>query len=143
MNGFKSDNVISGTWGEVWFNDQYMAETTSFSAELNPKYEDVNMPRKLISGKKMVSIDTKGEIKLKKVSSYVMKTVSDNLKEGKVPSFKIISKVSDPDANGTERVVLYGCKFDKAILADWEQGKIGEESYSFTFEDWDILDSIS
>lgn len=44
---------------------------------------------------------------------------------------------------GGERVAFYGCKLDKAILTDWEAGKNGEESYSFTFEDWEILDSVN
>ena len=40
---------------------------------------------------------------------------------------------------GFERI-LWGF-FKKMILADWERKKIGEESYSFTFEKWEILDS--
>ena len=76
-----------------------------------------------------------------KVSSYVTKKMSEKLKKGKSPSFTIISKIDDPDAIGAERVALYGCKFDKMILTDWERKKIGEESYSFTFEDWDLLDT--
>ena len=54
----------------------------------------------------------------------------------------IITNIADPDSNGSERVALRGCKFDKLILADWEAGKNGEESYSFTFEDWEYLDMI-
>ena len=67
--------------------------------------------------------------------------MSEKLKKGKSPSFTIISKIDDPDAIGAERVALYGCKFDKMIITDWERKKIGEESYSFTFEDWDLLDT--
>lgn len=51
-------------------------------------------------------------------------------------------RLADPDALGEERVVLYGCKFSKATLMDWEGGKVTEESYDFSFEDWDFLDSI-
>ena len=63
------------------------------------------------------------------------------LKKGKSPNFTIISKIDDPDAIGAERVVMYNCKFDKMILADWERKKVSEESYSFTFEDWELLDT--
>lgn len=66
-------------------------------------------------------MEGKGETKLKKVSSYIMKKMSDMLKSGKTPSFTIITKLDDPDAIGAERVALYGCKFDKMILADWER----------------------
>lgn len=66
--------------------------------------------------------------------------MSAKLKAGKAPSFTIITKIEDPDAIGAERIALYGCKFDKMILADWERKKVSEEAYSFTFEDWELLD---
>lgn len=143
MEGYRPDNVISGTWGELWLDDEYMAEIMSFKAEIGIKYSDIQMARKLINGKKMTNLDLTGEVKFHKVSSSVSSKISASLKNGKTPSFKIISKLDDPDALGAERIVCYGCKFDKAILADWEVGKEGEESYSFTFEDWEYLDKIS
>ncbi|MSS91372.1 hypothetical protein FYJ45_24995 [Eisenbergiella tayi] len=142
MEGFLADNVINGNWGEMWFNSQYMAEVISLKAELNIKYEAVTRTRHLIDGQKMTGIEGKGEFKLHKVSSFIMKQVSEALKQGKSPTFTIISKLADPDSFGGERIALYGCKLDKSILADWEARKNGEESYSFTFEDWEILDSI-
>ena len=39
-------------------------------------------------------------------------------------------------------IAAYGCKVEKATLADWESGSLGEENYSFTFEDWEYLDAI-
>ena len=141
MNGYTSDQVFNGTYGEAWFDGDYMAETESLKAEVNLSYESVSRVRNLTDGKKLIGIEGKGEVKLKKVSSYVTKKVSGKLKKGKSPSFTIISKIADPDAIGAERVALYGCKFDKMILADWERKKTGEESYSFTFEDWELLDT--
>lgn len=142
MNGYTQDQVINGTWGEIWLDDTYMAEVVSFKLEINITYTSVTRTRHLVDGQKMTGIEPKGEVKFNKVSSYVSKKISDALKKGKSPSFKIISKLSDPDSIGAERVVAYGCKFDKAVLADWEAGKNGEESYSFTAEDWDYLDII-
>ena len=142
MDGYTNDQVINGTWGEVWLDDTYMAEVTAFKLEINAKYSEVTRTRHLVSGQKLTGIEPKVEVKMNKVSSFVAKKISDSLKKGKSPSFKIISKLADPDAVGAERVVAYGCKFDKAVLADWEAGKNGEESYSFTAEDWDYLDSI-
>nr|DAJ90864.1 MAG TPA: tail tube protein [Caudoviricetes sp.] len=141
MNGYTSDQVFNGTYGEVWFDGDYMAETESLKAEVDLSYESVSRVRNLTDGKKLIGIEGKGEAKLKKVSSYVTKKMSGKLKKGKSPSFTIISKIADPDAIGAERVALYGCKFDKMILADWERKKVGEESYSFTFEDWELLDT--
>lgn len=141
MNGYTSDQAFNGTYGEVWFDGDYMAETESLKAEVDLSYESVSRVRNLADGKKLIGIEGKGEVKLKKVSSYVTKKMSGKLKKGKSPSFTIISKIDDPDAIGAERVALYGCKFDKMILADWERKKVGEESYSFTFEDWELLDT--
>lgn len=143
MNGYSQDQVINGTWGEMWLDDTYMAEVVSFKLEINIKYTAVTRTRHLVDGQKMTGIEPKGEVKLNKVSSFISKKISDALKQGKSPSFKIIAKIADPDALGAERVVAYGCKFDKSILADWEASKNSEESYSFTAEDWDYLDVIN
>ncbi|WP_186424160.1 phage tail tube protein [Lacrimispora celerecrescens] len=142
MEGFRAENVINGTHGEMWFDGDYMAEVLSCKGELNIKYAAITRVRHLIDGQKMTGIEGKGDFKLHKISSTVMSKVSNALKQGKTPSFTIISKLADPDAMGAERVVFYHCKLDKAILADWEAQKNSEESYSFTFEDWEILDKI-
>ncbi len=133
--------TFNGTYGECWFDGEYMAETLACKGEVNIKYEAVKRVRRLTDGQKMIGLEGKGEVKLYKVSSFIMKKVAERLKAGKEPSFTIISKIDDPDAIGAERVAFYDCKFDKLVLADWERGKLGEESYSFTFEGWDPLDT--
>lgn len=65
------------------------------------------------------------------------------VKAGKTPTHTIISNVNDPDAIGAERVAYYGCVIDKMILSDWEAGKTGEESYGFTFQDWEPMQTIN
>ena len=140
MNGMTPAQAMLGTFGEVWLDDEYMAEANKLRLEVNISYDDVRMARKLMVGKKMTGLEGSGEVQLVKVSTFLAKKISDKIKAGQTPSFKIISKLKDPDAIGAERVVLYGCKFEKATLADWEHGNIGSESYSFTFEDWDLLD---
>ena len=35
MNGYTSDQVFNGTYGEVWFDGDYMAETESLKAEVD------------------------------------------------------------------------------------------------------------
>ena len=140
MNGMTPAQAMLGTFGEVWLDDEYMAEANKLRLEVNISYDDVRMARKLMVGKKMTGLEGSGEVQLVKVSTFLAKKISDKIKAGQTPSFKIISKLKDPDAIGAERVVAYGCKFEKTTLADWEHGNIGSESYSFTFEDWDMLD---
>ncbi|MDQ0153533.1 hypothetical protein J2S20_002254 [Moryella indoligenes] len=143
MKEFISNQVINGTFGEMWFDDDYVGEVESCKGEVNITYSDVAMCRRLIAGKKMSKLEGKGSFKLHHVRTNITKKLSDAVKKGKTPSFKIISKLDDPDALGAERVVYYNCKLDKAILMDFENGKNGEESYNFTFEDWDLLDVIN
>ena len=118
MKEFESNRTINGSYGEVWLDDDYLGEIESGKAE------------------------GKGSIKLHHVRSNIAKKMSDAVKSGKTASCKIIMRLADPDALGEERVVLYVCKFSKATLMDWEGGKVTEESYDFSFEDWDFLDSI-
>ena len=141
MNGMTPAQAMLGTFGEVWLDDEYMAEANKLRLEVNISYDDVRMARKLMVGKKMTGLEGSGEVQLVKVSTFLAKKISDKIKAGQTPSFKIISKLKDPDAIGAERVVAYRCKFEKTTLADWEHGNIGSESYSFTFEDWDLLDT--
>ncbi len=143
MKEFDANRTINGTYGEAWFDDDYLAEVTSGKAEVDVTYTDIQRTRHIINGKKMIKAEGKGSIKLNHVRSNIAAKVSDAVKTGKTPSFKIVMNLDDPDAYGSERVVLYGCKFSKAILMDWEGGKVTEESYDFTFEDWDFIDSIT
>ena len=135
--------VINGTCGELWFDGEYMAEVTAFKAEVSIKTTAVARVQNLQPGQKMTGLEMKGDIKFHKISSFIMKKIDAALKKGVMPVFKIVSNVNDPDSTGSERVVVYDATFDKLILADWETEKLGEESYSFTFTDWDILDSIA
>ena len=141
MKGFEANQVFNGTFGEMWLDGDYMAETTSLKVTIEVSYESITRVRNLLDGKKKTGLEGKGEVKFHKVSSYMTKKISKTLRKNKTPSFTIISKIDDPDAIGAERIAVYGCKFDKVILADWERKKNGEESYSFTFEDWELLDT--
>lgn len=76
------------------------------------------------------------------VTSYFIKKLSDSIKAGKTPTFVIQSNLADPDAIGAERVILRGVQFDELSLINWEAGKLGEESYAFTFASWEIKDVI-
>jgi len=142
MQGFNDEQVINGTWGECWFDGDYMAEVESVKGELTAEYTDIQRVQRLTKGKKLTGLEGTGEVKFHKVSSSIAKKILTCFKAGKVPKYTIISKLKDPDNGGTERVAFYNCVIDKAILADWEAGKNGEETYSFTFTDAEYLDSI-
>lgn len=97
----------------------------------------------MVDGQKVTGLEPKGELKLHKINSFVMNKVNKVVKAGKTPTHTIISNVNDPDAIGAERVAYYGCVIDKMILSNWEAGKTGEESYGFTFQDWEPMQTIN
>ena len=142
MDQMKATRAMNGTFGEVWFDDEYLAEIVSFKATVDLKYDGVKRVGKLIEGKKLTSAEGKGDIKMTHIRTNVAAKVSEAVKAGKTPSFKTIGKIDDPDAIGAERVALYDCKPDKILLMDFEAGKVGEESYGFTFEDFEFLDKV-
>jgi len=140
--GYAPEKTINGTFGELWVNDDYMAEVTGLEAKVTLEKTEVNQTGSLAKGYKITGIDCKGTIKLNKVTSYFINLLSENTKAGKTTSCTIISKLADPDASGVERVKLTGCTFDELSLANWEAKKLGEESIPFSFTGWEILDKI-
>lgn len=142
MKSYTPEKVINGTWGEVWVDDDYMAEVTALEAKVSLEKTEVNQVGTLAKGYKVTGIEGKGTLKMNKVSSYFIRKLSDNIKAGKTTSCTIISKLADPDSFGAERIQLNGCTFDELTLADWEAKKLGEESIAFSFTGWDVLDCI-
>lgn len=139
---FRPEQVINGSFGEIWANGEYCAEVFGFTAEIDLGFADVNMVRNLGKAKKLTEYEGKGELKLNKVTSKFMRLVSENLKAGKQTTVSIISKLDDPDALGAERVSIKDATLEKLTLASWEAKSLGEETIPFSFTDWDILDSI-
>ena len=138
----KPEKVFNGTFGELWIDDYYLAEVTGLEAKISLKKSEVSQTGTLFTGYKVTGIDGKGTVKLNKVSSYFIMKMSKNMKAGKATVCTIVSKLADPEADGTERIKFTGCTFDELTLANWEAGKLGEESYPFTFTGWEVLDSV-
>lgn len=141
MDSMRAQQVMNGTQGEVWIDGDYMAQITEFKAVVNIKKTAVNIVKTMFDQYKVTGYEGKGSLKMNKVSSYMINKLNENMKAGKQTTCTIISKLSDPDAIGTERVVIKDAVFDELTLADWAAKKNGEESYNFTFTDWDILDT--
>ena len=134
MNSMEAKRVMNGKYADLYIDGDLMAEATAFKAEVTLTKEEVKMLRHVGKGYKVTGYDCKGQLKLHKVSSYMIKKMNDNIKAGKQTVVTIVSVL------GSERIVIKDATFDSLILADWEVDKMGEESYSFTFSDWDLLD---
>lgn len=143
MQGYRPEQTMSGSWGELWIDGDYMAEVVGFEAKVTLDKQEVNMTRRLAKGYKVTGFTCKGTIKLNKVSSYFIEKMNSNMKAGKQTVCTVISKLNDPDAVGAERIAIKDAVFDELTLANWEAKKICEESIPFTFSDWDILDTAN
>lgn len=143
MKSYNAKNVINGTYGEAWLNSDYVAEVTGLQLKIAYNKSDINQAGKLMTGSKVTSAKGTGTLKMNKVTSRMILALKDCVKTGKVPEFTVISNLKDPDALGAERVKVTGVTFDELTLADWEANKTGEESYPFTFDDYELIDVIS
>lgn len=140
---FNSQQVMSGTEGEVWIDSQYMAQVVAFKAEVKLVKEEVNQVKRRGKQYKTTGWEGSGNVKMNHMSSYFIDKMAENIKNGKQTVCTIIAKLSDPDAIGDERVVIRDATFDKLTLMNWAAKKLTEDDYDFTFTDFDILDSAS
>ena len=143
MNDIQAKRVIYGTFGELWVDGEKLAEVEEVKATLMADKVEVKMAMHMTKGYKVVGYTGKGSVKLHKVSSYFIKKLAPSIVKGKQVECTLISKVSDPDAVGVERVALTGVIFDSVDLINWSVGKLGEESYDFTFQNYSLLDEAN
>ena len=143
MNDIQGKQVINGREGELWIDGVKVAECTKCRASITFEANDIDISKHFMKDKKLDGASSDGELTLHKVTSMMTKKLDEYYRNRKMPSFTIISKLDDPDSLGAERVALYNCFINELILADWEVGKTGEESYKFTFTDYELLDTIN
>jgi len=133
-------NVMNGTDVELWIDGDLIAEATECKATASLQTTEVKMARHFLSGYKVTGAQGKGSLKMHKVSSYMLRKISESIKSHQQLSCTIVSKIDDPDAIGEERVVIKDACFDSVDIINWKVGALGEESYNFTFSDYEILD---
>jgi hypothetical protein len=138
----KGNRIMSGTWGEVWLDGDYVAECFGMQAKMSMTKEDVNLCGQMAVDKKVTGISYTGSLKLHKVNSRMALAIGNKIREGIDPRFTVISKLADPDAYGAERVVLRNVSFDDITLADWEVAKKGSIEAPFTFTDHIFMDKV-
>jgi hypothetical protein len=134
---------INGTHGTVWVDGELWMEVESFEAKLTPQYEDINNANSMATHKKLIGWTGEGTMNIRKIYSRMQNKVSQDLKRGITTRSSIVSKLADPDSNGTERVVLYDVTFNEIMLAKFEQKTVVKEDIPFAFSDFDMPDTIA
>ena len=138
----QAKNCISGTHGYLWWNNELIAEITSFEATLKPDTEKVTFAGDMWEDRKLMGLSGEFKIKIKKIYSRAAE-IAESFKKGEDPRSEIIAKLDDPDALGHERISLHNCWFDDLVLMTFESKKITEEEYSGGFTGFDYLDKIA
>jgi hypothetical protein len=138
----QGNRIMSGTWGEVWLDGEYVAECYGMQAKMSMTKEDVNLCGQMAADKKVTGISYTGSLKLHKVNTRMAIAIGNKIKKGIDPRFTVISKLDDPDAYGAERVAVRNVSFDDVTLADWEVAKKGSIEAPFTFTDYEYLDKV-
>ncbi len=142
MKSFKQHEIIAGTHGTVWVNDEEWINVTKFEAKVTGEYEDVNMAGEMGTFKKLLGWTGEGTITVHKVNSTISKMLAENFKKGIVPDVKIVGKLADPQARGAERVELLDVTFTEFMLLNFELKTKMEEEVPFSFADYNLIDSI-
>ena len=83
MNGMEAKRVMNGKYADLYIDGDLMAEATAFKAEVTLTKEEVKMLRHVGKGYKVTGYDCKGQLKLHKVSSYMIRKMNDNIKAGR------------------------------------------------------------
>jgi hypothetical protein len=137
------EKVMSGTFGEVWLDGEYVAEGKGLQAKVTIDKEDVPVAGKFTTDTKFMGYKGTGSLRIYKANSRMIQKISASIKAGQNPRFQILSQVQDPAAYGAERILIKDASFDDLTLIDWELKQLGEVECPFTFTDWEEKDLVT
>lgn len=135
-------NVISGTHGYLWINDDICYEVSSFEVKLKINGETITFAGEMMEDRKLMGLSGTWSVKVKKVYSR-SRDIAEELLEGKDPRMSLTGKLADPDSFGTEMIKITNCWLDELTIQQFEHGKIAEDELSGGWTGLQYLDSIS
>ena len=136
-----ANRVVSGTWGEVWVNNEKWAELSAAQAKYTYNKSPVNICGAMAEDAKVTSVKGTGSITVAKVFTRNI-SQADVLLDGHDVRATIVMKLADPDAYGAERVALYNVSFDDETIMDYQSGQAGKTTHPSTFTRREWLDVI-
>lgn len=132
--------VMSGTYGELWWDGELIAECDKFSAKYTQSKEVVNLARQTVEDSKVMGSKGTGSFRVYKVYSR-FRDYADAVQSGKDVRGTFVSKLDDPDAYGAERVAIYNVSLDEVPLVNWEHKTIQKDEVPFTFTSHKFLET--
>lgn len=141
LEGFRQ---VNGRLGSVWWDGEQLFDVEEFEAKAKINRENVDMIGTLDVDSKITSIEGEGTLKLKKVYSRGIKKVLDAYKKGKDVRSQLIGKLADPDAYGTERVVIGNVWFNEVTIMQIKKEILTEDlPFGFTISSVSYPDLIN
>lgn len=135
--------VMNGTFGMLYWDGEPVFEVSSFTATLKLNRETVSFAMDMAEDSKLTGTSGEFSFKIKKIFSRGQQKLAMAIKRGIDVRSQFVGKIDDPDAYGSERLVLENCWFGDITLMAFESGKIGEEEFSGGFTDFDFPDTVS
>lgn len=133
--------ILRGNGGNVWINGKLLATVKSIKATVKGNFDTDNF----IGDNADYSIYNgwggDGSISLEKIDSTLWKTCADAYKSGVMPDIKIVSALTNP-SGASERTAIEGVVFTQFDLINIEAKKMITEDFSFTFSNYDVLETI-
>lgn len=133
--------VMSGTFGELWWDGELIAECYKFTAKYTQSKETVNLARQMMEDSKVMGSKGTGSMGFYKVYSR-FQAFADGVLTGKDLRGTLVSKLDDPDAYGSERVAIYNVSLDEVPLVNWERKTIQKDEVPFTFTSHKFLETV-
>ncbi|MDF2612780.1 MAG: terminase [Clostridia bacterium] len=142
MGQLNGNQVISGTFGRIWVNNELWAECKSFEAKVSGDFEDVTFCGDLATHNKYMGWTGEGTIVCHKIDSKLTKMLQAAFKTGKMPSIKIVAKLDDPASYGAERIEILNVQFTEFMLMKFASKELQEVEAPFKFSDYNPIDLI-
>lgn len=134
--------VMSGTWGQLWLDNELVAECYKFQAKTSWNKEEIRICGEMMTDTKTTGGKGTGSIGMYKINSRMAKVIGQKIINGEDVRFLLISKLDDPDAYGAERIAFKNVSFDDLTFADWESNVPGKIEAPFTFTKVEYLDMV-
>lgn len=134
--------VMNGKWGMLYWDGEPVFEVSKFEATLKLEREDVDFAMQMSKDSKLTGYSGEFSFTIKKIFSRGQIKLANAIKNGRDVRCQLIGKLDDPDAYGSERLVLNNCWFGDLVLMSFENVKILEEEYSGGFTDFDFPDTV-
>ena len=137
--------VIHGNYGFVYDeNGTWLANVKSFEAGFDINKETIERAGTRRAGYKTMGIEGNGSMTTNKVSSTFIKRVLAAADDNSPPYVTELNvKLEDPENGGVERWRVKGVQFDNIPIVSFVVGSIMEEEFNFTFDDAELMESIS